>query len=218
MDVLPQASLFLGIIPALLILYICLKGYEDYYKDKTIFITFIAGIILGFIAAFVQFYFFGLVIISLISLSIFNQLFKTIILNLGRFQRKKETPIYGLSLGLGFGSSFTPFMLIAASASTYIPNNIYILSLIALGSLGIIFFHAGTGAYIGYGVYTGNLYKKLILSIVLELPLDFLTMLTINSDISNITTQIIFVFITIFYGFVVFFHIIKNVLPLIKKK
>ena len=30
--VLPQASLFLGIIPALILLYISLKGYEGYYQ------------------------------------------------------------------------------------------------------------------------------------------------------------------------------------------
>ena len=48
--ILPQASLFLGIIPALILLYISLKGYEGHYKDKTIFLTFIIGIVLGFIA------------------------------------------------------------------------------------------------------------------------------------------------------------------------
>ena len=217
MNPLPQASLFLGIIPALFIMYISLKGYDDYYKDKIMFITFIAGIFMGFIAAFVQFYFFGIIIISLILLAIFNQLFKTVILNIKRFQRKKETPIYGLSLGLGFGSSFTPFMIIAASSSKFIPDNIFILSLIGLGSLGIIFFQGATGAYIGYGIYTGSLLKKFIISVILELPLGFLSMLTINPDVSSINTQIIFVIITIFYGFVVFFYIIKNVLTIKKK-
>jgi len=218
MNMLPQASLFLGIIPALFILYISLKGYDAYYKDKTIFITFIAGIIMGFIAAFVQFYFFGLVIILLIALAVFNQLFKTIALNTRSFQNKKETPIYGLSLGLGFGSSFTPFMIIAASFSPLIPDDIYILSLIALGSLGIMFFHGATGAYVGYGIYTGSLVKKLIISILLELPLGFLSMLTISSDTSNLNTQIVFVVITIFYGFTVFWYVTKNILPLIKEK
>ena len=51
MDVPVQAVLFLGIIPALVFLYIALKGYEGHYKDKTIFLTFIIGIVLGVIAA-----------------------------------------------------------------------------------------------------------------------------------------------------------------------
>ena len=51
-----QAVLFLGIIPALILLYISLKGYEGLYKDKSIFLTFVAGIILGVIAAFIRAY------------------------------------------------------------------------------------------------------------------------------------------------------------------
>ena len=46
MDVPIQGLLFLGIIPALILLYIGLKGYEGYYRDKTIFLTFIIKIII----------------------------------------------------------------------------------------------------------------------------------------------------------------------------
>jgi len=218
MDLLPQASLFLGIIPALFIMYISLKGYDEYYKDKTIFITFIAGIIMGFIAAFVQLFFFGgIIFVSIVVLAIFDQLFKTMVLNIGRFQHNKETPIYGLSLGLGFGSSFTPFMLIAASYSPYIPNDIYILSLIALGSLGIIFFHGATGAYIGYGIFEGKLIKKLIFCIILQMPLSFLSMMTINSDLSYLWLQFVFVLAAIIYGIIIFLYVTKKILPLIKE-
>ena len=56
MDVPIQGLLFLGIIPALILLYIGLKGYEGYYRDKTIFLTFIIGIIFGVIAAVLRLY------------------------------------------------------------------------------------------------------------------------------------------------------------------
>ena len=114
MEVPIQAALFLGIIPALFLMFLCLKGYDGYYKDKSIFLTFIAGIILGVIAAVVRLRINAepLVIVFLILYAFFEQLFKTIILNIRRLQLKKETVIYGLSLGLGFGSSFTPFLII----------------------------------------------------------------------------------------------------------
>jgi len=214
MNALPQASLFLGIIPALFIMFISLKGYEGYYKDKTMFITFIAGIIMGFIAAFVQSFFINLVVISTVLLAVFNQLFKTIVLNIGRFQKKKETTIYGLSLGLGFGSSFTPFMIIAVSS--LISNDVYVLSIIALGSLGIIFFQGATGAYIGFGVYSGSLVKKLISSVLLELPLIIIIGLMLFYTSESIRIQIVFAISAVIYGIIVFGYIQKNVVPLIK--
>jgi hypothetical protein len=214
MDILPQASLFLGVIPALIIMYICLKGYEGYYKDKTMFITFVAGIIIGFIAAFVQSITFSLSIIFITLLSFFDQLFKTIVLNLPRFQKKSETPIYGLSLGLGFGSSFTPFMIIATAAT--ITNNTYILALIAIGSIGIILFHGATGAYIGFGVYQRKLTRFLFTSILLQLPFNLLLGLMISySNINTLNIQIIFVCLVIIYGLLFFFYVIKKVLPLL---
>jgi len=214
MNALPQASLFLGIIPALFIMFISLKGYEGYYKDKTMFITFIAGIIMGFIAAFVQSFFINLVVISTVLLAVFNQLFKTIVLNIGRFQKKKETTIYGLSLGLGFGSSFTPFMIIAVSS--LISNDVYVLSIIALGSLGIIFFQGATGAYIGFGVYSGSLVKKLISSVLIELPLIIIIGLMLFYTSESIRIQIVFAISAVIYGIIVFGYIQKNVVPLIK--
>ena len=216
MDVLPQASLFLGIIPALIILFIALKGYDGYYKDKNMFLSFVVGIIFGFIAAFVQSLYTS-AILFIIILAIFNQLFKTIVLNIRRLHQKKETPIYGLSLGLGFGSSFTPFMLI--SASVFISTNINILSIFALGSLGIIFFHGATGTFIGYGIFEKKLTRILIISILLELPLGALFGLMIfYSNLNSITYQIIFSLSMVIYGLIIFIFVIYKILPDIKTR
>lgn len=214
MDILPQASLFLGIIPALLIMYFSLKGYEGYYKDKNMFLAFIAGIIMGFIAVFVQSFTLPLSIFFIIIISFFDQLFKTIVLNLPRFQRKKETPIYGLSLGLGFGSSFTPFMIIATAAIS--TNNNYILTLITIGSIGIILFHGASGTYIGLGIFKGKLTRFLITCIILQLPFNLLIGLMISySTIDSLIMQLIFVCLLIVYGSLFFFYIIKKALPLV---
>lgn len=210
MEVLPQASLFLGIIPALILLYICLKGYEEHYKDKTIFLTFVIGIILGFASAIVRlfFLFLPLVIVVIILLAFFEQLSKTIILNVGRLQLKKETTIYGLSLGLGFGSVFTPFLVIAVSAS--IQGDVYAASLTAIGSLGIILFHGATGAYIGYGIYTGKMLKYLLTAIIIQLPFNVIV------DLTRFYPNKYFLYLQlglIIYGGIVFWYVVKKIIP-----
>jgi len=213
MDVmLPQASLFLGIIPALLLLYIGLKGYGGHYKDKTVFLTFVVGIILGFVAAFVQSFTIAGVIIYIILLAFFDQLLKTMILNIGRLQEKKESTIYGLSLGLGFGSAFTPFLIIAVSS--LITSDVYVLSLIAVGSLGIILFHGATGAYIGYGICAGKLTKYFLTAIVIQLPFNLLLGLAIiYSKPETFYEQVGLVAGLVIYGTIVFWYVITRIMP-----
>ena len=171
--ILPQASLFLGIIPALILLYISLKGYEGYYKDKVIFLTFVIGLIIGVITVIIEAYTAAVGIYFIILFPILEQLFKTIILNIGRFHGKKETPIYGLSLGLGFGSVFIPSSLILLNIQGVYDN--ISITMVLVGALGIILIHAGTGVCIGYGVYSYSLFKYLIFAIFLYIPVTVLT-------------------------------------------
>jgi hypothetical protein len=212
MDAPVQAVLFLGIIPALIFLYIALKGYDGYYKDKTIFLTFVLGIILGVAVVTVRILInpLPLLIIYIILFAFFEQLFKTIILNLGRLQHKKETTIYGLSLGLGFGSSFTPFLIIAGSISGQ--SSLTFLSLVTLGSLGFILFHAASGAYIGFGIYSGKMTRYLLIAIMLQLPFNVLT------DSARFYLSSFFVYFQIgivIYGAIFFWYVVKKVMPLI---
>jgi hypothetical protein len=212
MDVLPQASLFLGVIPALMLLYITIKGYEGFYKDKVMFLTFVAGIIMGFIAALAQSITYAAAIVFVVLLSFFDQLFKTIILNIGRLQENRETPIYGLSLGLGFGSSFTPFMIIAISSLGISNTNVLLTA--GAGSIGIILFHGATGSYIGYGIYQGKLMKHLLIAILLQLPFNFLVGLMVIFSIPEfLETQIGLALAIILYGIVVYWYTTKKVLP-----
>lgn len=208
MDALPQTLLFLGIIPSLILLYIALKGYDGLYKDKYVFLTFIIGIIIGVISVVIRIRINPpiLLIVYIIIFAFFEQLFRLIILNIGRLQRRKETTIYGLSLGLGFGSVFTPFLIIAAYLDG-IENSI-MLAFIAFGSIGIILFHGATGIYVGYGVYVGNIFRYLLISIILQIPLNILIDLT---RVKNIT--IVFQIGLIIYGGIIFWYMIKKIIP-----
>jgi hypothetical protein len=212
MEIPVQAVLFLGIIPALILFYITLKGYEGYYKDKTVFLTFVTGIILGVIAAALRGYmwikdFPWLVFV--IIFAFFEQLLKTIVLNIPSLHFKKETTIYGLSLGLGFGSSFTPFLIILnVSISGY--SNLSFISLVALGSLGFILFHAASGLYVGFGVYSGKLTKYLFGAILLQLPFNALAVIAGLWRDPNFPY---FQLGPLLYGAIFFLFVVKKVMP-----
>jgi len=200
----PQTSLFIGIIPALIILYIGLKGYEGHFKDKLIFLTFIVGIIIGFISAVIELFTRDVgLIIYIVLFPILEQLSKTIVLNLGRFQEKQETTIYGLSLGLGFGSVFTPAAIIMGNFQEI--NFAFIAAII--GSFGIILFHAATGAIIGYGVYSHKLSTYLTFAILLQIPITTVIGVTNLFSISYLQISLVI------YGIIVYWYATKKIMP-----
>ena len=209
MDVLPQTLLFLGIIPALVLLFISLKGYDGYYKDKIIFLTFISGIIAGFISILIEWFTVGVGVWFIILFPILEQLFKTVILNISRFHRKKETVVYGLSLGLGFGSIFIPFSIILTNVQG---GNDLLIVLVAAGSFGIILMHAATGISIAYGVYTYKMGKYLIISILVYLPVTFTIFLTALYNIGYLQV------VLIAYGIVIYWYATKKIMPRILEK
>jgi hypothetical protein len=200
----PQTSLFIGIIPALIILYIGLKDYEGHFKDKIIFLTFIVGIIIGFISAVIEIFTRDVgLIIYIILFPVLEQLSKTIVLNLGRFQEKQETTIYGLSLGLGFGSVFTPAAIILGNFQEI--NIAFIAAIV--GSFGIILFHAATGAIIGYGVYSHKLSTYLTFAILLQIPITAVIGITNLFSIGYLQISLVV------YGIIVYWYAIKKIMP-----
>jgi len=202
---LPQASLFLGIIPALILLYIGLKGYEGQYKEKLIFLTFIVGIVAGVVAVLIEAVTrnMGLGFLFMVVLfPVLEQLLKTIILNIGRLQAKKETVIYGLSLGLGFGSVFTPFSLATSRFQTVI--SLPVIAWISLGSFGIILLQGATGTCIGYGVYTRKLARYVSLAVLFYIPVVFFTSL-FQGEYLQIGV--------VAYGVIIYWYAIKRIMP-----
>ena len=143
-------------------------------------------------------------ILFIVLFPIIEQLFKTIILNIGRFQKKRETTIYGLSLGLGFGSIFTPFSMITSNIQT---SNSYLIVLVILGSIGIILLQGATGVCIGYGVYSGKLQKYFLLAIILHVPLTGLIFLTTLLNIEYLQIGLII------YGLIIYWYVTKNIMP-----
>ncbi len=205
MNVIPQASLFLGVIPALILLYISLKGYDGLYKEKLIFLTFVAGIIIGFIAVLIEYFTRDAGLIIIILFPIVEQLFKVIIVNLRRFQGKHEAVIYGLTLGLGFGAIFVPFSMIVTSS--FDTSNSYTVILGFIGSLGYIFLHGATGVFIGYGIYIEKLFKYYIYALIVHIPLSVIGLIFIEYYYVQIGLVI--------YTVIIFWYATQRVMPVL---
>lgn len=191
----PPAGIFLGLIPALIVLYIGLKGWEGYYKEKTIFLLIVVGLIIGFIASIIEYLTIASGIIVILLFPLLEQILKTIVLNVRSFQERQETTLYGLAIGLGFGSMFMPFSLLIINVKL----DLTFISLF-IGSIGIILFHGATGILIGYGIYQIRLPRYFSISILLHIPITiwfFLTTL-INLEYLQI--------ILIFYGLILYWY------------
>jgi hypothetical protein len=208
MNVIPQASLFLGIIPALFILFIALKGYDGYYKEKNVFLSFVFGIIFGVVAAVIEIITLSIGFLIIILFPILEQIIKLMALNLRRLQRDKSTVIYGLSLGLGFGSVFTPISLIIVNFET---ESIIISASVVIGSIGVILLHGATGIILGYGVFSGNILKNYIFTILLHIPFTAWFFLTGIYRIEQ--TQ----FLLIIYGIVLYWYSSNKIMKKILK-
>ncbi len=147
----------IGFAPAILLLFFTLQDYtyprveKPYFDDRKMFGLFAVGIALGAVIFVVQrqFPLEGLLIVLF-----FEEALKLIILNLPRFQKKVDTSFYGVSLGLGMGST------IALGTITFDLAN----APLALGSLFILIIvsvqlsllSGATGGTIGIGVARGR--------------------------------------------------------------
>jgi hypothetical protein len=201
----PSASLFLGIIPALILLFISVRGYEASLKHKNIFLAFIAGIIVGFIAIVVEIYTGNVPIYIIVIFPIFEELFKTIFLNIGRLQEKPETVIYGLTLGLGFGSVATSASILRGT----IPAGDYLgLGLVVFGSCGTIMLQAATGVIIGYGVYKRKVATYVMMAIILHIAL--IAGLFVTQILSNGVIVVTYLF---FGGLLIYWYATQKVMP-----
>jgi len=203
---LPQASLFLGIIPALVLLFISLKGYEGVFQEKLIFLTFIGGIITGFIAVIIEWFSYGVGVWFVILFPVVEQLIKTMVLNLRRFHEQPAILIYGLCLGLGFGAIFTPFSLLLANIQS---DQLFIdITFVLIGAIGIILLHGATGIILGAGVYKQRVFYHLALAILMHIPIPAAILITTLTGVAWSQSLLII------YGIVIYWYATTRVMPL----
>ncbi len=183
------------ILPAMGVLWYLLKRYEDYFDDARVFFSlavgFFAGIIIGFLetavfpfnsgqfiqaagAAYAFSYFVA-------GYALLETLAKTVVLGSRGYRNRKDTPYYGVPLGLGMGAMMS--MLFVAQnlgnsrlfdSGTTGPD-LVALAFIVLFSLGVILTHGATGAWVGHAItHEGSIWRGLLMGGLWLIPMQLM--------------------------------------------
>ncbi len=183
-DMITVASAIAGFAPALTLMFFTLNEYtfpkveKPFFDDRKVFAFFALGIVLGMIMF--AFESWGQMMSSvetilalIVGFAVMEELFKVIILNFPRFQRKIDTAFYGLSLGLGISATFT-FATIFASAVSV--ENLQAVDMIAYSLLGLqlVLLHGATTTLIGVGVARGEVKGYFIEALLIHLGYNLL--------------------------------------------
>lgn len=209
MDFSITGSTIFGIAVALIVMWLSLKRYEGFFDDKTMFKSLIIGFFTGFLAFLIEALTSDVGILFIFIFPFMEQFLKFMGINLPSYHDKRETIIYGLVLGLGFGSIYMPLLIVLAFRSLNTSLSLLIGSL-AIG-IGYILFHGGTGCMLGYGVSKSEKWKYLFYATFLGFPLPALEMYTFYlGDISIITAIRV---LESLYGLIVFLAVYRKILP-----
>lgn len=150
----------IGFAPALILMFWTLRDYtypkveKPFFEDKKAFGLFAVGMVIGVVVFSVQSWFsIELVLVALL-FALVEQLVKLMILNFPRFQRKLDTSFYGLTLGLGIGSTMA---FGAAYSALQVVSDVSPLTfvMVVLLGVGLVLLHGSTGATIAVGVTRG---------------------------------------------------------------
>ncbi|MFQ6128189.1 MAG: hypothetical protein ACE5QW_04735 [Thermoplasmata archaeon] len=178
MDVPFIASAIMAGSPAFVLIWHALKDYDYPRVEKTlfdfqkVFFTLVIGFIFGAIGNILRLslqYGYGpiwILFLLLTGMAILEESFKTIFLNMKRFQLKFDTTFYGLSLSVGIAAAmafYDSYFTLRVGDVVFDP---FILFVLALLSIGIVALHASTGSVIGYGASKGDVFPSLLRAII----------------------------------------------------
>lgn len=213
------ASSIIGFVPAVLLLFILLRRYEEFFKESKIFQAFAAGMVLGMFFTVVHMAFDGQ-ILEYIDLSIlgfvilfplFEQSVKLVILNFPRLQLKHQTVYYGAAMGLGIGS----MAIIAISFKFFLDypdslgNPLQVLLFVIL-SFNFSLLHSATGIIIGYGSSKGYAMRWFFRAFLLHASYNF-TLLPFMWNIAGALYGSLLVATMI--AVVIFFYVLRDLMP-----
>jgi RsiW-degrading membrane proteinase PrsW (M82 family) len=210
-------GVLLGPVPALALLFFSLKNYESSFEERTLFRLFIWGIFLGLIAVFFEFTFFSLdprrpmsyQIISIPGLALFQALVKLMVLNRKKFQAKRETTFYGLSLGLGFAAICSFSYSFAAVTPDIKAGAYYSALLVIMITFGNLLLQGAGGAILGCGSTSRKIFKFLGCVVLTYSIFNFVKFITFQNVIRVELSAII----ALLYGAVFFVWMAKFILP-----
>ncbi|HUR62600.1 MAG TPA: hypothetical protein VM286_09590 [Candidatus Thermoplasmatota archaeon] len=187
----------LTVVPAMGLIYYVLRRYEGYFEQNRLFFALTVGLFAGLLAKFLEVQLFpfddprilqpdgrpltvGTLVYSaaytMAGFAMLAGLAMGAVLGFRKFRARKDTPYYGVSLGLAFGAMHTmPLFALsirdhvdpairadAAALATYL--------LVLAFATGLIMVHGAAAVWVGRGSAAGRLWKGVVHGSLLLMP------------------------------------------------
>jgi hypothetical protein len=166
---------FAGVLPAITLVFMTLKDYDEYFEDKNFFFTMVIGLFAGIVSSVI--YYWSLfylsvnltlvVLISLIvGLAIYEMMIIMIVLLMKRFKAKYDITYYGVVFGGSFAGLLGMFSIYAFLGI----NDLTQYAALSMGLLVITLpmMYISMGAIMGFGIQKGELFMTSFKVIVLK--------------------------------------------------
>ena len=211
----------IGIVPAFGLLVLAYGRYDGKFRDETMFLLFMTGLFLGFPVSLLEAYLF-IPIVFVFGFPVLEQLLKTVIANLPRYQRQPTIRFYAGSLGLGIGSIlvFAQGVLVFGRANKYVDivdvaADPLLAATFATAGVAILAVHLATGILIGEGVAQGRPFRFSGWAIAAAIPIQAMAFefLAGLRDPSGAAIVPLWPALMAVYSIVVLRYVLRNVLP-----
>ena len=172
------ASLLLGILPALGLLWLSLRGYDrprfdhTLFDDRRVFGNLAAGMVFGVFASVLSLLTpradLASFLLGLVAAFALEETFKVVMLNRKSYRGRFDTTFYGIPLGVGTASTAvvaSAYWNAAYFGNLFVPE---ILAGLALFSVSLNLVHVGSGAIIAFGASRGETWGPLARSLLVR--------------------------------------------------
>jgi hypothetical protein len=186
----------LTLVPAMALIYLVLRRYEGYFEQNRLFFGLTAGLFAGILVKYLELWLFpfddlsrlqpgqpvtlGALVYSLaystFGFALLAALAMGAVLGFRKFRARKDTPYYGVALGLAFGAMHT-MPLFAVSVTGLVQPTFRLdavalaaYALVLLFATGLIMAHGAAGVWVGRGSAQGRLWKGVMQGALLLAP------------------------------------------------
>jgi hypothetical protein len=212
---------FVGILPAVTLVFMTLKDYDEYYEDKHFFYLMVVGFFAGMMTALVYYWSMGylvqtsslaVLIVTIVVFAVYEILLITIILSMKRFDGKYDITYYGVVLGGSIAGIIEMFII-------YVYLNTYELNVQAVASMilvipTLIFVYLSMGAMVGFGIHQRKYFKYAGRALLLKVVFNILFILWLWSfwfEPSGYGWE--FMSIGLVISFIMYYYTYKDLLP-----
>jgi hypothetical protein len=150
---------FTGIIPSVIFVFLTLKKYDGYFKDRHFFYCLVLGLFAGTMTALIYYWSFdymsdnlnlAVFLAIIIIFAVFELLLFSIVLSMKRFEDKYELPFYGIVMGGTIGGVVCMFLVYVYTTNLDITPQAAFSIAMVIPTLPMIYM--GIGAMIGFGL------------------------------------------------------------------